>query len=245
MAKSGGGAKVAARLKAVQADIAAVQGRLDAGKAAVREANALVGGEVAVASGVGRIRQLGGGGVARPKAAGVVWRTLWKAVGPAVGKLVSLLERGRAASKLFAAIRKLSSPWVGRTLIAVSAVLDGINAYETSQNRTETGRIADATVTGASGALVVANPLTAIADVVLPKDYKLSTMYRGGSGAVTALGEGLLTGDTSAMESFHEASKRGEYGKVMQLSSEAGDYWAEHGIVGGLKEFGSALADLF
>lgn len=38
-----------------------------------------------------------------------------------------------------------------------------------------------------------------------------------------------------------EKSKKGEYGKVMQASSEAGQFWADHGIVGGLKEFGHAL----
>jgi hypothetical protein len=29
----------------------------------------------------------------------------------------------------------------------------------------------------------------------------------------------------------------------MQVSREAGDYWAEHGVLGGLKEFGSEFFD--
>ncbi len=31
----------------------------------------------------------------------------------------------------------------------------------------------------------------------------------------------------------------------MQAASESGDYWANTGIIGGLQEFGSELADLF
>jgi hypothetical protein len=45
------------------------------------------------------------------------------------------------------------------------------------------------------------------------------------------------------MAKFHERSKRGDYGKVMQASSEAGDYWANKGLKGGLSEFFEAVAD--
>jgi len=34
---------------------------------------------------------------------------------------------------------------------------------------------------------------------------------------------------------------RGHYGKVMQAASEAGEFWAEKGIVGGLKEFAEGV----
>jgi hypothetical protein len=200
--------------------------------------------QAAAKSLLARIRQLlGHEGVAKEKAASRLWKFAGRYLAPRINKLLALLERSSSGAKLLAFMRRLKSPWVGRVLIGATAILEGINAYVTSKNRTTAGKVADATLTGASEALVVANPATAVADLVLPEDYKLSKMYRGGSGAVTALGEGLLTGDTSAMESFHEASKRGEYGKIMQLSSEAGDYWAEHGVIGGLKEFGRELWD--
>jgi len=186
LAKSGGGPRVAAQLKAVESEITAARSRIAAGKEALREANALVRGEVQAASGLfARIRQLlSGAGVVRQSAKGVVWRNLWKAVGPRFARLRNLLQKSGSVSKLFAAMRVLGKPWVSRTLIGLSAALDAVNAYTTSRNTSQAGKLADAGMTGASGALVVANPVTAIADVLLPKQYKLSTMYRGGSGAV-------------------------------------------------------------
>ena len=243
--KSGGGAKVQARLAEVEAEIAKLEQVVAEQRAALRSAQAAMKAEQAAAKGVlARIRQLlGHEGVAKEKAGTWLWRTVGRYLAPRINRLVAFLEASSSGTKLLAALRKLSNPWVGRVLIGATAVFEGVNAYVTSKNRTTAGKAADATITGASEALVVANPVTAIADLVLPKDYKLSKLYRGGSGAVTAIGEGLLTGDTSAMEDFHEASKRGEYGKVMQAASEAGDYWAEHGIVGGLKDFGRELWD--
>jgi hypothetical protein len=245
IAKSGGGSKVAAKLAEVEAEIAKLQQVVNEQKAALRSAQAAMKAEQAAAKGLlARIRQLlGHEGVAGEKAGTRLWKFAGRFLAPKINQLLRLLEASSSGAKLLAALRKLSSPWVGRVLIGAAAVFEGINAYLTSKNRTTAGKVADATLTGASEALVVANPVTALADLILPKDYKLSKMYRGGSGAVTALGEGLLTGDTSAMESFHEASKRGEYGKVMQVSSEAGDYWAEHGVIGGLKEFGQEFWD--
>jgi hypothetical protein len=88
-----------------------------------------------------------------------------------------------------------------------------------------------------AGALTMANPVVAIADWLAPNGYKLSEVYHGGAGAVTAIAEGLLTYDTRAMDEFHKRSMQGHYGKVMQAASEAGVYWAEEGITGGLSKF--------
>ncbi|MFI7741406.1 hypothetical protein [Kocuria rhizosphaericola] len=245
IAHSGGGAKVAAELAKVEAEILRVERLVVEQRAALRAAQNAMKTEAAAASGLlARIKQLmGHEGVAKEKAAGRLWQVVGKHIAPRINGLLRLLEASASGTKLLAVLSRLRSPWVGRVLIGAAALLEGVSAYLTTRNRTGAGKFADAALTAGSGALVVANPATALADVFLPKDYKLSTMYRGGSGAITSLGEGLITGDTSAMESFHEASKRGEYGKVMQVSSEAGDYWAEHGVVGGLKSFGRELWD--
>ncbi|MFI7482634.1 hypothetical protein ACH9EU_09465 [Kocuria sp. M1R5S2] len=245
ISRSGGGAKVAAELARVEAEILRVERLVVEQRAALQAARAAMKAEAAAASGVlARIRQLmGHEGIAKEKAAGRLWQVVGKHLVPRINGLLRLLEASASGAKLLSVLSRLRSPWVTRTLIGAAALLEGVSAYLTTKNRTGAGKIADAALTAGSGALVVANPATALADLFLPKDYKLSTMYRGGSGAITSLGEGLITGDTSAMESFHEASKRGEYGKVMQVSSEAGDYWAEHGVVGGLKSFGRELWD--
>ena len=62
-------------------------------------------------------------------------------------------------------------------------------------------------------------------------------------GAVTAIGEAVFTGDIRAMDEFHKRAMQGGYGKVMKVASEAGEYWANKGIVGGLKEFGGGLKE--
>jgi hypothetical protein len=243
----GGGAKAMADLAKAEQEIARLQAELAANQKLLSEANAMVRGEQRVASGVMReINQaIEGGGAARKSAGGRVWQTAWKVIGPRVNSLLQVLVGARGTTVLLSIARKLSNPWISRSLIGIGALLEGVNAYQTSKNQTQAGKVADAALSAGGGALVVANPVVAIADVFAPKGYKPSEVYRGGAGAVTAIGEGVVTGDTRAMEGFHEASKRGEYGKVMQASSEAGDYWAEKGVVGGLKEFGSALADLF
>jgi hypothetical protein len=57
---------------------------------------------------------------------------------------------------------------------------------------------------------------------------------RGTAAAVPSLVEGLATDDTRAAQSFHDRSKAGNYGVVMKLASEAGEWWAKQGISGGL-----------
>jgi hypothetical protein len=243
----GGGGRAMADLAKAEQDIARLQAELAANQKLLSEANAMVRGEQRVASGVMReINQaMEGGGAARKSAGGRAWQTAWKLVGPRVNSLLQLLVGARGTTVLLSIARKLSNPWISRSLIGIGALLEGVNAYQTSKNQTTGGKVADAALSAGGGALVVANPIVALTDVFAPKGYKPSEVYRGGAGAVTAIGEGVITGDTRAMEGFHEASKRGEYGKVMQASSEAGDYWAEKGVVGGLKEFGSAVLDLF
>lgn len=248
IAKSGGGSKVLAQLAAAEAEIRKTQGVLLDQKATLRAAQASMKAEAAAATGLlSRIRQLLGiEGIAKEKASSKLWQAIGKVVkvvAPDINKVVGVLEGSAVGAKLVAVLAKLKSPWVGRTLIGVAALFEGISSYLTSQNRTQTGKIADAALTAGAGALVAANPVTALADFALPKDYKLSALYRGGSGAVTSLAEGFITGETASMEGFHESSKRGDYGKLMQVSSEAGDFWAEHGVIGGLKEFGLGLRD--
>jgi hypothetical protein len=48
-------------------------------------------------------------------------------------------------------------------------------------------------------------------------------------------------GDTRALDKFSEKARGGDYGAIYQAAVNAGDYWADHGIVGGLKEAKSLL----
>ena len=123
----------------------------------------------------------------------------------------------------------------------VGAALEGIAGWIDSNAETTGGRAANAALAAGGGALVMANPLVAGADVLLPKGFKVSEVYQGTAGALTAIGEGIAVGDEAAMAKFHERSKAGDYGQLMQAASEAGDFWAQKGLLGGLSEFVEAV----
>lgn len=229
--RSGGGQKIQAQIKELQQGIAKAQELLAEQKNAVRAANKLIQGVRTAAQelrGFGALKD-----TALTKLAGLSLR---------FAKFLEATAIGRGVLKIGGA---LANPVVQKALMVVAAVAAGVHSYADSTNRTTTGKVTNAVLGAGTGALVMANPMVALADHFAPKGYKVSEVYHGGSNAVTAIGEGLITGDTSAMEDFHARSKKGDFGKVMKLSSEAGDYWAEKGIGGGLKEFGREVWNLF
>jgi hypothetical protein len=162
-------------------------------------------------------------------------------VGQAVVKLEAAL-RGSAVGEKLLAVGSIttSKPFV-RGLVVVGAAAEGVASYIDSTAETTTGKVANAALGAGSGALLMANPWVAGADVLAPQGYKPSEVYHGGAAAVTAIGEGLLKNDSKAMDNFHKRSMEGSYGKVLQAASEAGEFWAEKGVAGGLKEFTDAL----
>jgi hypothetical protein len=166
----------------------------------------------------------------------------------------AIAKAGQAAVKLETALRasvigeKLltvgkitaSKPFV-RGLVVVGAAMEGVASYVDSTAETKTGKAANAALGAGSGALIMANPWVAGADVLAPEGYKLSEVYHGGAAAVTAIGECLFKYDSKAMDEFHKRSMEGSYGKVMQAASEAGEFWANKGISQGLGEFADAV----
>jgi len=53
----------------------------------------------------------------------------------------------------------------------------------------------------------------------------------------------LVTGDIAGLERVNQNNLSGKNGAVLKVAAESGEWWAEHGFVGGMKEFGSALKD--
>ena len=43
------------------------------------------------------------------------------------------------------------------------------------------------------------------------------------------------------MAKFHSRSKNGDYGVLLKASSEAGDYWNDNGVKGGLSKIRDSL----
>lgn len=71
----------------------------------------------------------------------------------------------------------------------------------------------------------------------------------GENGQVTRVaagyGEAIANGDTSHLEAYQREALRGDHGTVARTLAESGDFWAEHGIGGGLREFGREFMSLF
>lgn len=164
------------------------------------------------------------------------------------------LQKARAkANKIRAAstgakVSKLANA-ASKGLGVVGTGLAAANQYMESSAQTTAGKVVDAGGAAAMDiALGVVSSKTALLDgllnAVLPDSIikksgglisgNLSTSVR----SIVTVGESLITGDTRGLDDFHTRSKRGEFGVVFQAASEAGDYWAEKGVAGGLKEFG-------
>ena len=163
------------------------------------------------------------------------------AVGKAAARLESALEGSQIGRGLLSTGKLVTSEPFMQGLKVVAMALDGIDGYAESTATTTTGKVANGALAAGSTALLMSVPVVAGADMLAPKGYKPSEVLKGGAGAVTAIGEGVIAGDTRAMGAFHERSKAGEYGKVVQAASEAGDYWNEKGVGGGLSEFADAI----
>ncbi len=162
-------------------------------------------------------------------------------LGQTAVKFETALRESTIGAKLLTVGKITASKTFVRSLVVVGAAMEGIASYADSTADTTTGKVANAALGAGAGALVMANPLVAGADAIAPEGYKLSEVYHGGAAAVTAIGEGVLKNDSRAMDNFHKRSMEGGYGKVMQAASEAGEFWANKGVAGGLKEFAEAV----
>jgi len=162
-------------------------------------------------------------------------------LGEAAIKLEKALNASRVGRGLLTTGRIVSSKAFVRGLIIVGAAVEAVESYIDSPAQTKGGRVANAALGAGAGALTMANPYVALVDLAAPKGYKPGEVFHGTADAVTAIGEGVFTGDIRAMDEFHKRSMQGDYGRVMKAASEAGEFWAEKGIVGGLKEFADAV----
>ena len=91
----------------------------------------------------------------------------------------------------------------------VLAVLGGLTtanvSFQRSPLQTDTGRRSHAALAGCTSALTNVCPTIALIDAVLPESVKLSTTLEGGSAAMAAMSEGLITGNSDGMVAVHEA----------------------------------------
>ena len=126
----------------------------------------------------------------------------------------------------------------------VLAVLGGVATANVSLQRsplqTEIGRRSHAALAGCTSVLTNVCPTIALIDAVLPESVKLSTTLEGGSAAMAALSEGLITGNSDGMVAVHEQLKSGEHGWLLSEASKAGEFWSRDGA---FSTAGAELAD--
>lgn len=82
------------------------------------------------------------------------------------------------------------------------------------------------------------NPSVALFDAVMglypgADQYTISNHMSTSVRAIVTLSEAIGRWDAQGIESFHARSLGGEYGPLFQAASQAGDYYTEHGVVGG------------
>lgn len=124
---------------------------------------------------------------------------------------------------------------------ALTAVDQGLNSSAQSNE----ARVVSGTLAGtASYALGATNPYLAAGDALAglagAPDTPGNVLNKSIDSIVT-VGEAAVTQDISGLENLNERNLRGDNGPVFQAAAEAGEYWAEHGVVGGLKNAWDAL----
>jgi uncharacterized phage infection (PIP) family protein YhgE len=121
-----------------------------------------------------------------------------------------------------------------------NAVNQGLNADAT----TTTGKV----VTGvaAGGVSFAASKLhPGVAAVDLATGGAVSQNLNNGVNATVTIVDGLATGNSEGMENLHQENLNGENGVIAQEAAEAGDFWADNGVRGGLSELGDAVGYFF
>lgn len=166
-----------------------------------------------------------------------------KGLAPHATKLRTAMQGTKAGRMAMRAGRVVAHPAFKKAMVVFAAVTEGIISYLDSPAATSGGKVATGVTGAAAGALPMLNLPVAVADFLAPTGYKPSEHFRGTAASVTVIGEAIITGDSKGLDNFHKKSKQGDYGVVMQASSEAGDYWAKHGVAGGLSLFWEALTD--
>lgn len=149
-------------------------------------------------------------------------------VGEALNKLEPALAKSLVGSKLLKTGKIITSKAFTHSLIAVGAACAAIETYHDSPAETTPGKIKNALLGGGAGALTMANPVVAAADLLLPKGYKPGELFRGTADALSSIDEAMFSPEpTGAMENFHRRSRDGVYGKAMQEASGFGDFFAD------------------
>jgi hypothetical protein len=140
--------------------------------------------------------------------------------------------------------------WLRRSATGLRFLGAGMTTYgqfATTSAESLAGQLTSAGLAGGASLAVAPNPYWFVADVA---GYALgvdrpSQIIQSSIDNIVTTGEGLLTGSTGGMERIHQRNLSGANGWVFQQAAEAGNFWAEHGVAGGLSMFWDEVTGLF
>lgn len=130
----------------------------------------------------------------------------------------------------------------GNNLCYGGGLFGGIDSYQSSDKKHTSARVAEGVSKGATSAMKYGSLPVTLADMAMKKvglkDYTLGKIYDSLSSTVGGVVD-LAKGNDRALDSVHEKNIRGDQGKITQSAVKAGEWRADEGFGGGMKEFGA------
>jgi len=153
--------------------------------------------------------------------------------------LIKVLEHGDDTAGAKSLLGKYNTG-----LAVVGSAANGVNQGLNADATTTTGKVL--TGVGAGGMSFAASRVhPGIAAVDLATGGAVSQNVNNGVNGFVTVVDGLATGNSRGMENLHQENLRGDNGAIAREAAEAGDFWAEKGVSGGLSEFGDAVGYFF
>jgi hypothetical protein len=129
--------------------------------------------------------------------------------------------------------------WGGSALDAAGAVATGMQQYQASTATSEIGRVVDGTLGAGADLLIGRNPIIGAIDsatgLILPENCSVGDHARTGIRALVTVGDYAATGDPRGLGDYQSRAMDNEYGPLFREVARSGEYWAQYGVGGGLK----------
>ena len=154
--------------------------------------------------------------------------------------LLSILDKADNVDDVAGARSFLTRYNTGLSVIGAAA--NGLSQGLNSDATTTTGQVV--TGVGTAGLSFAASGLhPGVTALDLATGGAVSQNLNNGISAPVTIVDGLVTGDSEGMENLHQRNLDGENGPIAREAAESGDFWAKHGIRGGLGALYSSIVD--
>ena len=155
--------------------------------------------------------------------------------------LIKIMDKADDATGAQSVLKKYNTG-----LAVIGAGANGINQGLNADATSTTGKVLTGVgATGMSLAFSASKLHPGVAAFDLATGGAVSQNLNNGVNAPITIIDGFATGNSEGMENLHQENLRGDNGVIAREAAEAGDYWAEKGVSGGLSEFSDAVGYFF